>query len=98
VAFGQYCLNTALLPAPVSPLTVTFHPDTAKVCDTPQFAIVAFFVCAVPSRVTVVRSGAFGAAENDTIAFAGEENAAERTSARAQMLRSLVTARAATAT
>jgi len=26
VAFGQYCLNTALLPALASPLTVTFQP------------------------------------------------------------------------
>ena len=61
-------MNTALLPAEVSPCTVTFHPDWVVVCVTPQFAIVALSVFAWPLSVRAGRLGALGAVENETAA------------------------------
>jgi hypothetical protein len=78
VAFGQYCLRTALFPALVSPLTVTFQPDRDRASVTPQLAIVAVAVCAVPFSVTPEKLGAFGVVENEMIAY--EVSGTERAS------------------
>ena len=43
----QYCLNTALLPAPLSPATGTFQPDPEPVVSsTAKSLICAVVVCA----------------------------------------------------
>src|SRR5262249_46645611 len=68
VAFGQYCLNTELLPAPVRLLTVRFQPLLVPL-------LVSFIaldqrltvVWAWPLRVTVESVGSAGAVVNDTV-------------------------------
>jgi hypothetical protein len=47
VAFGQYCLNTGLLPPALLPLTVTFQPDPLPVeSSTVKLVIVVLVVWA----------------------------------------------------
>src|SRR5689334_2995028 len=75
VAFGQYCLNTALLPAPVRLLTVTFQPELVPllvICMAlPQMVSVD---CDWPLSVTPVRVGSLGAVVKATV-VANEEAA-----------------------
>ncbi|HEV7177382.1 MAG TPA: hypothetical protein VGN29_17925 [Solirubrobacteraceae bacterium] len=67
VAFGQYCLKTALLPPAALPLTVTFHPAPEPVASsTEKFVIVVLVVCACPFRVIAVNVGSAGAVANDS--------------------------------
>jgi hypothetical protein len=67
VAFGQYCLKTALLPPAALPLTVTFHPAPDPVASrTEKFVIVVLVVCACPFKVIAVSVGSAGAVANDS--------------------------------
>src|SRR5437763_4392514 len=68
VAFGQYCLNTALLPALASPFTVTFQPAPLPVASaTERLFIAADSVCAWPFSVSAGMFGTSGAVPNDSV-------------------------------
>lgn len=59
---GQYWANTALLPVPDWPWTVTFQPlPSPVVSETKKLLIVALVVCERALSVTVARAGRVGA-------------------------------------
>jgi hypothetical protein len=65
VAVGQYCANTALLPLPDCPATVTFHPEPLPVASaTPKLVIAVVVVWACPLSVIELNVGIAGAVEN----------------------------------